>query len=701
MKIFILQEKKLSGGYIKNHILIKNPSILVSNLKEEITKKFQIDPSFQRLKYEIGEEFMVLLTESFSLEFFHIKEDSCIFLETLNGVQIPAERISISNQKKTENTYIKSTMENSTLCSDVDMMKESLEDLIKSKSCEDVYKALMLNAEEIKFKKKEFEIFELILENILTNKPKEVIKNYIEYFINEQNMLSIKNNQEQNILHILIIKNNISIINLLIEINININDLIFSKDLYNKSPIDYCSCNEIIKVFKSAVNSKNIENYIHSLPQNPMTTVGFLEKKGKSGLIYNLRFFELDPINGCFKRFENFEKYPFQPTEVNIIGNITQIVKKSNGFVLTIEENKKTLVYSFKSSSSEYADMWISRIKLSISYYKELGKIIKIEPQVFEIISVNKMEKIYIPFKKHEDEVYYNDYVKLHNQAQTIIGRSSEMTQGNSSKKRRENQSFFLKKIEQPVLLDEDSTEKYGINLDSFEVTDLLGSGAFGKVYKGKLKSDSKLYAIKILNKDFLIKNNQLRYAINECNILRKINHPYIVKLYYSFMDEKNLYMVLDFCSGGDLSYHISKMLFEEDEILFFISELILALNHLHSLGIIHRDLKPENILINSDGHIKLTDFGLVKDNIKNTNKAMSMVGTGPYLSPEMIKEEGVNKACDLYALGIIIYEMITGRPPFISDNKFSLFENILQGKFDLDSSISDELRSLILVRVI
>jgi len=119
--------------------------------------------------------------------------------------------------------------------------------------------------------------------------------------------------------------------------------------------------------------------------------------------------------------------------------------------------------------------------------------------------------------------------------------------------------------------------------------------------------------------------------------------------MHYSFQTPKYLYMILDLCPGGDLSYHLTKCeIFSEKDAKFFIAEIILAIEYLHSLDIIYRDLKPENILIDSDGHSKLADFGLAKEGIKNSN-AKSFCGSPAYLSPEMLSEFGVGKPADIY----------------------------------------------------
>lgn len=135
--------------------------------------------------------------------------------------------------------------------------------------------------------------------------------------------------------------------------------------------------------------------------------------------------------------------------------------------------------------------------------------------------------------------------------------------------------------------------------------------------------------------------------------------------------------MILDLCTGGDLAYHLTKVeIFQEQDAKFFIAEIVLAIEYLHSLDIIYRDLKPENILIDSEGHTKLADFGLAKEGIKYNN-AKSFCGSPAYLAPEMLSDQGVGKPADVYQLGAVLYELLVGVSPFYTDNIKKLYSSI------------------------
>jgi tRNA A-37 threonylcarbamoyl transferase component Bud32 len=280
---------------------------------------------------------------------------------------------------------------------------------------------------------------------------------------------------------------------------------------------------------------------------------------------------------------------------------------------------------------------------------------------------------------------------------------SQSQSKNNSDKKKKKKERranpYSQMGDEEEVKLNEDATLLKGITFNSFEILECLGSGTFGKVFKVKLKDTEKIYAMKIINKKFLIKNQQLRYAVTECNVLKQAKHPFIITLHYAFQTPDHLYMILDYCPGGDFSYHIVKNLFEEDEAKFFVAELVLAIEHLHNLDIIYRDLKPENILIDAEGHIRLADFGLAKENVSDNKIAQSFCGSPAYLAPEMVNRRGVGKAADIYGVGAVLYEMISGTPPFYAHDLSTMYKNISTNNLMFPDYFSEELKDLLKVR--
>ena len=176
---------------------------------------------------------------------------------------------------------------------------------------------------------------------------------------------------------------------------------------------------------------------------------------------------------------------------------------------------------------------------------------------------------------------------------------------------------------------------------------------------------------------------------------MRFLNHPFLCNLHYAFQTSKQLFLVMDFCQGGELYFHIKQNKhFSEDVAKFYAAEIILALEYLHKKNIVYRDLKPENVLITSEGHIKLVDFGLSKRNVKKD--CFTFCGTPEYLAPEIIMETGYNKIVDWWSLGILVYEMVTGRVPYMDTNVYRIYKNILSKPIEMKDTFSTELNSLL-----
>lgn len=235
-------------------------------------------------------------------------------------------------------------------------------------------------------------------------------------------------------------------------------------------------------------------------------------------------------------------------------------------------------------------------------------------------------------------------------------------------------------------------------SLDDFALVKVVGKGSYGKVMLVKHKNDEgKVYAMKTLQKDDIVKRNQTDHTKTERRVLESTTHPFIVDLYYAFQTPKKLCFVLEFCPGGELFFYLAKEgRFNELRTRFYSSELVLAIGYLHSLSIIYRDLKPENILMDIEGHVKLTDFGLSKEGITDNYSAKSMCGTPEYLAPEILERKGHGKGVDWYSVGALIFEMFTGAPPFYTKDRNRLFENIKKGDLHYPNYLPADGKSLI-----
>ena len=438
---------------------------------------------------------------------------------------------------------------------------------------------------------------------------------------------------------------------------------------------------------KGNYNSKfQFLNYLSGVPNLPPKFIGFLYKKGNILPHYNLRYVQLDPLKGLFLRYAQKSDYPTKPLEVLLLKDFINCkVSNDSSQKYFYLEATFSSSHLYRFESREACNKWNDAINKCSTYAKYWENISKKYIEVPLYLSTLKSDIMEINCQNGEIKTI---------ESKNNNNNNKEANQIQKKKQRRKNP--YANKEEDYKLLEDPILNNTNVGFNSFTILDCLGAGSFGKVFKVRMKSNGEIYAMKVINKRFLMKNNQLRYAITECNVLKQATSPFILTLYYSFQTPENLYMIIDYCPGGDLNFHIIQNLFEEDEARFYIAELILGIEHLHELDIIYRDLKPENILINDDNHIKLADFGLAKEGVNEGQSTKSFVGSPAYLAPEMLMRKGVGKSADIYGIGAVLYEMICGTPPFFSNNIKILYKNISQSKLMLHDYFSDELKDLL-----
>lgn len=203
---------------------------------------------------------------------------------------------------------------------------------------------------------------------------------------------------------------------------------------------------------------------------------------------------------------------------------------------------------------------------------------------------------------------------------------------------------------------------------------------------------------MKILSKPNVVKRKQVEHTKTERAVLETTASPFVVRLHAAFQSKSKLFLVLDYCPGGELFFHMQKRgIFEESAVQFYTAQLVLALEHLHSCGIVYRDLKPENILLDAAGNIKLGDFGLSKQGITApTGATASFCGTPEYIAPEMLRRSGHGTAVDWWSLGMLVYELLTGLPPWYSRDRKKLYQRIQSAELAFPDDMSPAAQSFI-----
>ncbi|CEO94837.1 unnamed protein product (mitochondrion) [Plasmodiophora brassicae] len=234
------------------------------------------------------------------------------------------------------------------------------------------------------------------------------------------------------------------------------------------------------------------------------------------------------------------------------------------------------------------------------------------------------------------------------------------------------------------------------LSLSTFTIGATLGTGTFGRVRLATIAIDGKpkYMALKMLKKTEIIRLKQVEHIKDEKRILSAICHPFIVNFFGSFQDEKRLYMIMEYVIGGELFSQLRRARrFTNDASRFYAVEIVLALEFCHERNIVYRDLKPENILIDKEGHVKITDFGFAKF---VEDRTWTLCGTPEYLAPEIIQSKGHGKAVDWWALGVLIFEMCAGYPPFYDENPFGIYQKILDGTIDFPKHFDPNAKDLV-----
>ncbi|KAH0777669.1 hypothetical protein KY290_009080 [Solanum tuberosum] len=284
-----------------------------------------------------------------------------------------------------------------------------------------------------------------------------------------------------------------------------------------------------------------------------------------------------------------------------------------------------------------------------------------------------------------------------------LVGGEGEMEQEFDAKLKIQNNSANTQRSKSFAF----RAPQENFTIQDFELGKIYGVGSYSKVVRAKKKDTANVYALKIMDKKFITKENKTAYVKLERIVLDQLDHPGVVRLFFTFQDTFSLYMALESCEGGELFDQITrKGRLSEDEACFYAAEVVDALEYIHSMGLIHRDIKPENLLLTSDGHIKIADFGSVKPmqdsritvlpNAASDDKACTFVGTAAYVPPEVLNSSPATFGNDLWALGCTLYQMLSGTSPFKDASEWLIFQRIIARDIRFPNYFSNEARDII-----
>ena len=274
------------------------------------------------------------------------------------------------------------------------------------------------------------------------------------------------------------------------------------------------------------------------------------------------------------------------------------------------------------------------------------------------------------------------DYARYdHPQQQTLPPVSQMPQQSSYPDQGMPQQKLPVAKQPAPQQAPQQASTVRRIGLEHFNFLAVLGKGNFGKVMLAETKTTKKLYAIKVLKKEFIIENDEVESIKSEKRVFliaNKMRHPFLLSLHACFQTETRVYFVMEYISGGDLMLHIQRGQFGSKRAQFYAAEVCLALKYFHENGVVYRDLKLDNIMLTLDGHIKVADYGLCKEEMWYGSTTGTFCGTPEFMAPEILLDKKYTRAVDWWAFGVLIYQMLLQQSPFRGEDEDEIYDAIL-----------------------
>ncbi|CAD8193057.1 unnamed protein product [Paramecium octaurelia] len=498
--------------------------------------------------------------------------------------------------------------------------------------------------------------------------------------------------------------------------NLEIVELILKHPTFDSQSIDLNELKGDPQAIQLVVNLQKLNQTNQA--NKPKAQKGYIKKVNVLRFFHYKRYLTLDPEAGTLTRYKTEADYPLQPIEIVALSNIIGVWQpkrewymKSDHEYLSVSYKKGGIeILTFCSKSKNTILSWRRSLEDSIKYYTEIEKKIAQLSELRDVYGLSQyINENSEQFSIIEDSSFQNNqHVIKQRQQQLLQQQEEDKSQRQDSYQQQDNGNQFQQILNLQQQLN-DQQESLNLSpveipqsikqcfqyLEQYSVIKQIGQGAFGKVFLVKHNPTQNIYAMKQLNKKRLMQKKQIKFAITECDILKQVDSPQIVNLFQSFQTVNNLYLVMDYCGGGDLSYHLCKYkTFDENTCKIIARQIMKAIEYLHSKDIIYRDLKPENIILDSEGRIKLVDFGLSKQT--DDGKTRTFCGSPAYLAPEVLAKKGAVQATDVYGIGTVLYELLLGDPPYFSEDIDTLYNSIRNDNLHIPNKLSKPCQSIL-----